>query len=136
MLFPNLNTTFVQQLSKEGPWYISQLQDPTRTELKTTLQSDVSKHHHDVVMEKVLATYPDRVESAYNTNQRVQSFKRFLQGYMENSQGQICVVGHSQHFTYMTATKWNSFTEPPVEYRFLANCEFYPFDRHLTPVDI
>jgi hypothetical protein len=36
-------------------------------------------------MEKILATYPERVESALNTNVRVQTFKQYLQAYMEGN---------------------------------------------------
>ena len=43
------------------------------------------------------------------------------------------------YFTYMTATEWHccedsdqfDHTQAPTKYRFLSNCEFYPFDSHL-----
>jgi len=90
------------------------------------------------VMEEVLATYPDRLESSYNTWQRSEAFKAYLSEYVKKEEGQVVVVGHSTYFTYLTATKWPikeegsfDYYQQPTEYRFLANCEVYPFDRHL-----
>jgi hypothetical protein len=51
------------------------------------------------------------------------------------------------YFTYMTGTEWPlkedsaasdddflfDYSKPPTKYRFLSNCEFYPYDQHLFP---
>jgi hypothetical protein len=53
---------------------------------------------------------------------------------------QVAIVGHSMYFSYLTATEWPTvlgcdefdFTKAPTKFRFLANCEFYPFDSHMN----
>lgn len=61
---------------------------------------------------------------------------------------QICIVGHSNYFTYLTGTEWprfpdteqgqedNStdrydFSQPPTKSKWLENCEFYSLDEHI-----
>lgn len=67
----------------------------------------------DVILEEILATYPDRVESALNTHQRCESFKSYVHDYLtalddtcEGAAGQVAIVGHSMYFSYLTATEW------------------------------
>jgi hypothetical protein len=82
-LIPHLDTSLLDN-EDPIPWYVGQLQDPTRTKLTQQLSSpDMHHHHHDVIMRKVLATYPERVETALNTHSRVQAFKRYLGKFLE-----------------------------------------------------
>lgn len=107
------------------------------------------------MLSEILQTYPERVESALNTHLRCQNFKEFLRDFIEKNcaqdESQVAVVGHSQHFSYLTATRWPlldssfeeesegpcagpigyDYTQAPIDYKFLSNCEFYPLDRHL-----
>lgn len=112
------------------------------------------RNEKDIVLDEILRTYPERVESPLNTHLRCQSFKDFVRDYIaqncSSDASQVAVVGHSQYFSYLTATRWPllesieedsegpcgpigyDYTQAPLEYRFLSNCEFYPLDRHLV----
>ena len=96
----------------------------------------------EVILGEILQTYPDRVESALNTHQRCEHLKQHVIDYLNeiSLDEQVAIVGHSMYFSYMTATEWPlkddessfDYTKPPTKYRFLNNCEFYPFDSHLN----
>lgn len=70
-----------------------------------------------------MKTYPSRLEDAQNTYNRRESFKRYLVEYQRSqgkSAGQICIVGHSQFFSHLTATEWpmKPLEEMPEEFRY------------------
>jgi hypothetical protein len=69
---PQLDYSLMER--QENDWYIHQLQEPVRSKLLET----VARGNHtekEVLLEEILSTYPDRVESALNTHQRVENFK-------------------------------------------------------------
>lgn len=58
-----------------------------------------NKNEKDIVLEEVIKTYPDRLESAKNTYDRREEFKTFILDFISSKPieeiGQIMVVGHS-----------------------------------------
>ena len=128
------------------PWYVHHLQEPVRSKLITQISSSKVRgvDSKEVILGEILQTYPDRVESALNTHQRCEQFKQHVFDYINDISldEQVAIVGHSMYFSYMTATEWPlleegdsasfDYTKAPTKYRFLSNCEFYPFDSHLN----
>lgn len=124
-----------------APWYVHYLQEPVKSKLisKCSTRGVDTK---EVILGEILQTYPDRVESALNTHQRCEKFKQHVFDYLNDVSldEQVAIVGHSMYFSYMTATEWPlledesafDYTKAPTKYRFLNNCEFYPFDSHLN----
>lgn len=70
-------------------------------------------------------------------------------------QEQICVVGHSQFFSHLTATEWPvlptpftdgegklardsqlyDYSQAPTKFKWLQNCEFYSFDKYMESLE-
>jgi len=62
---PQLDFSLMER--QENDWYIHQLQEPVRSKLLER----VARGNHtekEVLLEEILSTYPDRVESALNTH--------------------------------------------------------------------
>ena len=76
---PQLDFSLMER--QENDWYIHKLQEPVRSKLleRVARRSHTEK---EVLLEEILSTYPDRVESALNTHQRVESFKSYLSDYL------------------------------------------------------
>ena len=76
---PQLDFSLMER--QENDWYIHQLQEPVRSKLLERV-ARTSHTEKEVLLEEILSTYPDRVESAFNTHQRVESFKSYLSDYI------------------------------------------------------
>eukprot|EP00347_Sterkiella_histriomuscorum_P008388 403345286 len=129
-------------------WYFHDYQEPVRSLLLNRFanQSD-TKNEKEIILEEIVKTYPGRLEDAQNTYNRRETFKRFLVEYQRlhgKSAGQICIVGHSQFFSHLTATEWPKkqleempedfrfdHSQHPIKFKWLQNCEFYPIDKYL-----
>ena len=63
---------------------------------------------NQLLIERIQNTYPNRLETPYNTFLRAERVKNFLKYYSENSSntGKIFVVGHIGIFKFMTAQDW------------------------------
>ncbi len=119
---PHIDFSLIKRQTND--WYIHQLQDPVKSHLLESL-TQKNQTEKEILLEEVLKTYPDRVENALNTYQRVDGFKSYLSDYLQTvdieaeedengpsiPQHQVAIVGHSMYFTYMTATEWPTQSE-------------------------
>ncbi len=45
--------------------------------------SEGPKNEKDIVLEEVIKTYPERIETPHNTNERCNRFKEYLKDYIQ-----------------------------------------------------
>jgi len=107
------------------------------------------------MLKVIVKAFPERVETPLNTYIRSERVKSLVRDHIRNGEhnnGKVMLVGHKSIFKFMTATKWRTMTDEveevmlnqrgeleiklnfnrdPIEYKALANCEFYPLDKHI-----
>ncbi|CDW74856.1 UNKNOWN [Stylonychia lemnae] len=116
---PNLDFSLIgESLSDDQKkiWYFYDYQEPVRSYLLSRYeQEQETKDEKQIMLEEIIKTYPDRLEDVFNTYLRREKFKQFLIEYQRSKgkhSGQVCIVGHSQFFSHLTATQW---PKKPIE---------------------